>query len=249
MGRASYLSPQWDPSSHRRIAGTLVVALLLPAAATASLRGRLHAALAGFDGRGTAALAVDLETGKAVYAHNASSALLPASNEKLAVTYAALVALGPSFRMRTEVLGDGHLRDGVVWVGDLVLKGYGDPFLDDAGLAALARDLRAGGIRRVTGRLLADESYFDSRRGGPGWKPWFVTGESRPLSALGPDGARRDREGVPPGAPAGRRPRPGRHEARCAPAAGRSPSASRRRSRRSSTAWTSRATTTWRRWC
>ena len=95
--------------------------------------------------------------------------------------------------MRTEVLGDGRLRDGVVWVGDLILKGYGDPTLDDAGLAALARDLRASGIRRVTGGLLADESYFDSQRGGPGWKPWFVTGESRPLSALGPDGARRDR--------------------------------------------------------
>jgi D-alanyl-D-alanine carboxypeptidase/D-alanyl-D-alanine-endopeptidase (penicillin-binding protein 4) len=177
------------PKFARRVAGTLAVSLLLPAAATASLRGQLHAALGGFDGRGTAALAVDLETGKAVYAHNASSALLPASNEKLAVTYAALVALGPSFRMRTEVLGDGRLRDGVAWVGDLVLKGFGDPFLDDAGLAALARDLRASGIRRVTGRLLADESYFDSRRGGPGWKPWFVTGESRPLSALGPDGA------------------------------------------------------------
>ena len=72
-------------------------------------------------------------------------ALLPASNKKLAVTYAALVALGPSFRMRTEVLGDGQLRDGVVWVGDLVLKGYGDPLLDDAGLATLARDLRATG--------------------------------------------------------------------------------------------------------
>ena len=66
----------------------------------------------------------------------------------------------------------------------------------------------------MTGRLLADESYFDSRRGGPGWKPWFVPGESRPLSALGPRRRRRDREGIPPGAPAGRRPRPRRHEAR-----------------------------------
>ena len=177
------------PKLARRIACFLAVALLLPAAAGASLRGQLHAALAGFDGRGTGALAVDLDTGKAVYAHNASSSLLPASNEKLAITYAALVALGPSFHMRTEVLGQGHLRDGVVWVGDLVLRGYGDPFLDEEALTGLARDLRAFGIRRVTGRLIADETYFDRRRGGPGWKPWFVTGESRPLSALGPAGA------------------------------------------------------------
>lgn len=168
-----------------------LAALVLAGSAAAGLRAQLHAALGGLDGRGTGALAVDLETGRAVYARNAAAALLPASNEKLALTYAALVALGPSFRLRTEVLGDGRLRDGVVWVGDLILKGYGDPTLDAAGLAALAHDLRASGIRRVTGRLIADESYFDERRGGPGWKPWFLTGESRPLSALGPDGAER----------------------------------------------------------
>ena len=168
MGRAPYLSPQWDPSSHAvspaRSSLRSFCRQRRPRRCAASSTRRSPASTAA----APAALAVDLETGKAVYAHNASSALLPASNEKLAVTYAALVALGPSFRMRTEVLGDGRLRDGVVWVGDLVLKGYGDPFLDDAGLAALARDLRASGIRRVTGRLLADESYFDSRRGGPG---------------------------------------------------------------------------------
>jgi serine-type D-Ala-D-Ala carboxypeptidase/endopeptidase (penicillin-binding protein 4) len=167
----------------------LALALALPAGAGASLRANLHHALHGFDGRGTAALAVDLSTGRAVYAHNATSALLPASNEKLTVTYAALVALGPSFRMRTDVLGEGHLAGGGTWVGNLILKGGGDPTLDGDGLAALARDLRAGGIRRVTGSLVADESWFDARRGGPGWKAWFVSGESKPLSALGPAGA------------------------------------------------------------
>ncbi len=138
-------------------------------------------------------LAVDLHTGRVVYAHNANASLLPASNEKLALTYAALVALGPSFRMRTEVLGEGRLIDGAVWDGSLILKGFGDPTLDPGGLAELARRLRAIGIRRVTGGLVADESWFDARRGGPGWKRSFVPDESAPLSALavaGADGAR-----------------------------------------------------------
>ena len=173
--------------------GLALAALVVPASAGASsLRARLHAALAGFDGRGTGALAVDLTTGRVVYAHNANASLLPASNEKLALTYAALVALGPSFRMRTEVLGEGRLQDGTVWRGNLILKGYGDPTLDRAGLADLARRLRATGIRRVTGSLVADESWFDARRSGPGWKPSFVPEESLPLSALtvrGADGA------------------------------------------------------------
>ncbi len=164
-------------------------ALALPAGAAASLRGELHQALHGFDGRGTAALAVDLSTGRVVYSHDANAALLPASNEKLTLTFASLLALGPSFRMQTEVLGEGHLADGETWVGNLILKGGGDPTLDAAGLAALAHDLRAEGIRRVTGSLVADESYFDARRGGPGWKASFVWEESKPLSALGPAGA------------------------------------------------------------
>ena len=145
------------------------LACLLPAPAWGStLRQRLSAALAGYHGAGTGAIAVDLTTGKAVFAHNARASLLPASNEKLALTYAALVVLGPTFRMRTELLGEGHLRDGVVWDGDLVLRGFGDPTLDREGLLALARDLRESGIRRVTGGLIADESYFDVRRSAPG---------------------------------------------------------------------------------
>ena len=136
-----------------RLACAVLAALLLPATAAASLRAHLHASLQGFQGPGTGALAVDLATGRAVYAHNANRAFLPASNEKLALTYAALVALGPSFRMRTEVLGDGHLRDDVVWVGNLVLKGYGDPTLDAAALAALARDLRASAASAAASRV------------------------------------------------------------------------------------------------
>jgi D-alanyl-D-alanine carboxypeptidase/D-alanyl-D-alanine-endopeptidase (penicillin-binding protein 4) len=175
-----------------RLACMLAVALVLsPAAGAApSLRAQLHAALSGFDGRTTGALAVDLGSGRVVYAHNANTSLEPASNQKLVLTYAALVALGPSFRMRTEILGEGRLVDGTTWHGSLILRGYGDPTLDREGLADLARRLRATGIRRVTGSLVADESWFDRRRSGPGWKPSFVPEEARPLSALTVPGAR-----------------------------------------------------------
>ena len=166
------------------LAAALAAACLAQPAGAASLRARLHAALTGFTGPGTAALAVDLDTGRVVYAHQAESALLPASNEKLVVTYAALEALGPAFRMQTSVLGEGRLGPGGVWAGNLVLKGGGDPTLDRAGLARLALDVRALGIRRVTGSLVADESWFDSRRSGPGWKAGFVPFESQALSAL-----------------------------------------------------------------
>ncbi len=137
----------------------------------------------------SAAVVIDLTTGKPVFAHNLSLPLIPASNQKLAVTYACLLALGPSFRFGTDVLGEGEL-DGALWRGDIVLKGYGDPTLSTLDLLKLASQLHAQGIRRIGGRIVGDESFFDSKRVGPGWKPWFFINESAPLSALTVDRAR-----------------------------------------------------------
>jgi D-alanyl-D-alanine carboxypeptidase/D-alanyl-D-alanine-endopeptidase (penicillin-binding protein 4) len=131
----------------------------------------------------SAAMALDLTTGAVVFGRNATLSLVPASNEKLPITYAALETLGPDYQIATDVLGQGALV-GTTWRGSLVLQGHGDPTLNDAGLNRLARQVRAAGIRRVTGSVLGDESYFDSRRTAPGWKPSFYIAQSEPLSAL-----------------------------------------------------------------
>jgi serine-type D-Ala-D-Ala carboxypeptidase/endopeptidase (penicillin-binding protein 4) len=130
-----------------------------------------------------AATAVDLTSGETVYMRNPDLPLIPASNEKLAVTYAALTGLGPAFRIETDVLGQGE-QTGTTWSGDVVLKGYGDPTLSSADLSALARQVRADGITRVSGHVLGDESWFDARRAAPGWKATFLGIDSPPLSAL-----------------------------------------------------------------
>ncbi len=131
----------------------------------------------------TGAVAVDLSTGRTVFTQNPDIPLAPASNEKLPVSYAALTELGPWYRFRTDVIGSGH-QEGTVWRGNLVLKGYGDPTLTSEGLGKLAVELKSEGIRRVSGRVLGDESWFDGDRTAPGWKPSFYIDESPPLSAL-----------------------------------------------------------------
>jgi len=131
----------------------------------------------------TGAVVLDLQTGQMLFAHNPRLALRPASNEKLATTYAALTALGPSFRIETDVLGEGR-QSGSTWRGNLVLKGYGDPALSAAQIGKLARQVAAEGIRHVSGRIIGDESWFDKRRIGLGWKPQFYLHESPALSAL-----------------------------------------------------------------
>jgi D-alanyl-D-alanine carboxypeptidase/D-alanyl-D-alanine-endopeptidase (penicillin-binding protein 4) len=137
----------------------------------------------------SAAVALDLATGTVLYSQNSSRSLAPASNEKLPLTYAALVRLGPAFRIETDVLGQGE-QDGTNWLGTLVLKGNGDPTLSSGDLRALAGKVRSAGIRRVSGGIIGDESWFDARRTVAGWKPSFFIEESAPLSALVVDRAR-----------------------------------------------------------
>jgi len=129
--------------------------------------------------------AFDLSSSSIVYRHNQLVPYRPASNEKLTVAVTALDRLGPQSRIPTEVLGEGRLNSAGVWRGRLILKGYGDPWLKSSrGLVRLAAQVKAAGIVKVTGRILGDESYFDSVRVGPGWKPTFYKEESPPLSAL-----------------------------------------------------------------
>jgi D-alanyl-D-alanine carboxypeptidase/D-alanyl-D-alanine-endopeptidase (penicillin-binding protein 4) len=154
-------------------------------AAGQTLRERLDDALtvSGVSRAQTGAFALDLASGQVVYGLHRSRSLRPASNEKLGVALAALDRLGPDYRIRTEVLGVGSLS-GSTWRGRVVLKGHGDPTLTTADLGRLAARLHDDGLRRVTGRILGDESYFDTRRTASGWKPRFYKEESPPLSAL-----------------------------------------------------------------
>jgi len=166
-----------------------IVAFLLVPAAQAGSRSAFQTQLARalharhVSPARTGAIVFDLQAGTTLFAHNPRLTLRPASNQKLATTYAALAALGPSFRIETDVLGEGE-QSGSTWQGNLVLKGYGDPALSFAQLNSLARQVAGDGIRQVSGRILGDESWFDTRRTGVGWKAQFYLHESPALSAL-----------------------------------------------------------------
>lgn len=169
------------------VLGLVASALAAPAATAGkpSIEAKLAASLRdpALSAARTAALAVDLRTGAILFAHNAAMPVVPASNAKLPVSWAALLRLGPAFRFRTEIVGVGSRR-GAAWEGSVVVKGYGDPTLTTADLDAMARTLRARGIRVITGRVQGDESFYDAVRGAPGWKRSFLGIESPPLSAL-----------------------------------------------------------------
>ncbi len=130
-------------------------------------------------------------TGEVLYARNADRHFVPASNLKLVVTATALDRLGTDYTYRTSVYTNGQIQDGVLR-GDLILYGRGDPNLSGryttgptAIFATLADSLRARGLQRVEGRMIADESYFDDDYTRPDWEAYdLLWWYAAPVSAL-----------------------------------------------------------------
>lgn len=109
----------------------------------------------------------DLDTGKSVLAFNPDTPRNPASTMKLITTLVALDLLGPSYRWKTEVYALGEIDNGRL-DGDLLIKGYGDPYLVTERVWQMLRNLRQAGVREIGGDLLIDDSYFEVRPQHPG---------------------------------------------------------------------------------
>jgi D-alanyl-D-alanine carboxypeptidase/D-alanyl-D-alanine-endopeptidase (penicillin-binding protein 4) len=133
----------------------------------------------GKAGPDSGALVYDLTAKQTLFAVRPDVGRPPASVEKLYTTVALLSELGPNARLKTTVVGDGHLGPGGVWHGNLYLVGGGDPTFGDGafnraweqGYGPTANDLVQQlihhGIRRVTGWVIGDAALFDDLRGGP----------------------------------------------------------------------------------
>jgi serine-type D-Ala-D-Ala carboxypeptidase/endopeptidase (penicillin-binding protein 4) len=126
--------------------------------------------------------AYDTTTGRLLTAWRAHSPRAPASVEKLLTSATALDRAGPEAQIQTTASIAGTITDGVLQ-GDLYVQGHGDASLGYASLGRLALAVQRAGINEITGRVYGDESYFDSRRGGPA-SSFSTSTWVGPLSAL-----------------------------------------------------------------
>jgi len=94
--------------------------------------------------------------------YQAQSPVNPASVMKLFTTYAGLSLLGPEHVWRNRIETDGLLRDGVL-LGNLIVRGSGDPKLVVERLQDLLAQVQAAGVREVRGDIVLDRSVFDVR--------------------------------------------------------------------------------------
>ena len=129
---------------------------------------------------------------RSLYQRDAHKHFIPASNLKLVVAAAATHLLGPAFQYRTTLHATGPVRSGTLH-GDLVLYGRGDPTIGGRYAAstsaiweALADTLRARGVQRVSGSLVADQSAWDTVHVHGDWSNYdLLWWYAAPTGALG----------------------------------------------------------------
>ena len=128
-------------------------------------------------GSASGLLVVDAESEQVLCASAPGRFRPLASNMKLFTTATALSKLGPEYRIPTKVFRDGPVDAKGVLRGSLYLQGGGDPALGTpafynayfgglgTNIFALTPQIKAAGIKSITGRLYADDTVFDRRRG------------------------------------------------------------------------------------
>ena len=160
----------------------LVVAPAAHAASLAATQKSLAREMARA-GSYSGAYVVDMGTGEQIYASKADVARMPASVEKLYTSATAMLLYGPEGTLTTSVLSTTLPDAAGVITGDVVLRGGGDPTFNATTAAALAKQLADGGLKRITGRVIGDESAFDAFRGPPS-SNFQTSSDVGPLSAL-----------------------------------------------------------------
>src|SRR2546421_1606631 len=135
---------------------------------------------------------MSLSDGRVVYSRDSDRLFTPASNMKAYTTAVGVDSLGPDYRWRTSVYVEKQPDTNGNVNSDLILYGRGAPDLisktrgDAPSLAKFADQLYASGVRRITGNIVGDESYFRGELFGVGWQwndlQWYYGAEPSALS-------------------------------------------------------------------
>jgi len=114
-----------------------------------------------------------LDTGRVIFESHPDRLMSPASNSKLYAGALALDTLGGGYQFATPMLATAKVSSSGTLRGDLIVSGRGDPswkatnFWDN--FAPFIAVLTNSGVRRVTGDLVVDTTFFRGPTSGGSW--------------------------------------------------------------------------------
>lgn len=127
----------------------------------------------------------DAKSGETIYNHNGGMRTIPASNNKIETSAAAMEVLGGDYTFTTDVAAESKPSGGTI-AGDLYLRGTGDPTMMQKDYEALAKSLADKGVTTVDGNLVADDTAFGPQRLGTEWGwddlPYYYAAEVTALT-------------------------------------------------------------------
>ena len=119
------------------------------------------------------------ENGNLIYEYNGNKGLSTASTQKIFTSAAALETLGKDYQFKTTASYSGKISNGNL-DGDFYITSNGDPTLGswryeeykpEKFKQKLLDAIRKSGIKKISGNLIVDDSYFDFQSTPGGW-PW-----------------------------------------------------------------------------
>ena len=121
---------------------------------------------------------VNGNTGELIFSRNGNMGLAPASTLKVITSASAYQMLGENYTSKTTLGYSGSISADGTLVGDLILTGGGDPSLGSWRYSETkpnvifnkwVKAIRESGIKRIRGRLIADDALFGTQTLPAGW--------------------------------------------------------------------------------
>ncbi len=103
-----------------------------------------------------------LDKNEYCFKQNSDATYIPASLTKLVTSFSALNKFGSNFKVTTSIYRTGKIENRTLY-GNLYIYGRGDALLSVSDIDYLVEKIIASGIKRITGGIIADDSFFDGQ--------------------------------------------------------------------------------------
>lgn len=121
---------------------------------------------------------INAQTGARIFEERSQQALAPASVCKIITATTALSLLGSNYQYKTNITYDGTIHANGTLQGNIIIKGAGDPSLgspryqqskDNTVLQDWVTAIKKTGIKKINGKIIADDAAFDTQTVPDGW--------------------------------------------------------------------------------